>query len=118
MWYTPSAPGLEPSVEQKAVEKEERTNRFLPLVSVDDKGALPILSDATVLSSFLEKGRSLTHALEAHRGAYLHLVGGGPVHVNGKKLSAMGAARIADEDGVLVRSDADAELLLADVLLI
>src|SRR5436309_1320118 len=118
MWYTPSAPGLEPSVEQKAVEKEERTNRFLPLVSVDDKGALPILSDATVLSSFLEKGRSLTHALEAHRGAYLHLVRGGPVHVNGKKLSAMGAARIADEDGVLVRSDADAELLLADVLLI
>src|SRR5881628_3006132 len=74
MWYTPSAPGLEPSVEQKAVEKEERTNRFLPLVSIDDKGALLILSDATVLSSFLEKGRSLTHALEAHRGAYLHLV--------------------------------------------
>jgi len=71
-----------------------------------------------VLSSFLEKGRSLSHALEAHRGAYLHLVGGGPVQVNGKKLSAMGAARIADEDGVLVRSDADAELLLADVLLI
>jgi len=118
MWYTPSAPGLEPSVEQKAVQKEERTNRFLPLVSVDDKEALPILSDAKVLSSFLEKGRSLTHALEAHRGAYLHLVGGGPVQVNGKKLSAMGAARIADEDGVLVRSDADAELLLADVLLI
>src|SRR5437867_10874395 len=63
MWYTPSAPGLEPSVEQKAVEKEERTNRFLPVVSVDDKGALPILSDATVLSSFLEKGRSVAHSL-------------------------------------------------------
>src|SRR3989449_857142 len=118
MWILPETKGLEPSVEQKAVQKEERTNRFLPLVSVDDKGALPILSDATVLSSFLEKGRSLSHALEAHRGAYLHLVGGGPVQVNGKKLSAMGAARIADEDGVLVRSDADAELLLADVLLV
>src|SRR5437899_6887167 len=82
MWYTPSAPGLEPSVEQKAVEKEERTNRFLPLVSIDDKGALPILSDAMVLSSFFEKGGSLAHALEAHRGAYVHLVDGGPVHVS------------------------------------
>jgi redox-sensitive bicupin YhaK (pirin superfamily) len=118
MWYTPSAPGLEPTVEQKAVEKAERTNRFLPLVSNEDAGALSILSDAKVLSSFLEEGRSLTHSLEAHRGAYLHVLGGGPVRVNGKTVSALGAAKIADEDEVVVRADADAELLLADVLLV
>jgi len=118
MWYTPSAPGLEPTVEQKAVEKAERTNRFLPLVSNDDKGSLSILSDAKVLSSFLEMGRSLTYPLEAHRGAYLHVLSGGAVRVNGKAVSALGAAKIADEDEVVVQSDADAELLLADVLLV
>src|SRR5574340_36755 len=33
MWFFPERQGLEPSVEQKAVERKERTNRFFPLVS-------------------------------------------------------------------------------------
>src|SRR3989475_3429042 len=78
MWFMPSAPGLEPSVEQKAVEKEQRTNRFLPLVSVDHPGALTILSDAQVLSAFLEAGKTASHPLSDHRGAYLALLNGGP----------------------------------------
>jgi quercetin 2,3-dioxygenase len=32
MWFLPWRLGLDPSVEQKKVEKPERTNRFLPLV--------------------------------------------------------------------------------------
>lgn len=53
MWYVPSAPGLAPSVEQKAVEKTERTSRFLPLVSNEDKDALPIFSEAKLLAELL-----------------------------------------------------------------
>ena len=49
--------GVEPSVEQKAVKKEERTNRLLPLVSNNYPGALRIASDAKVYSS-LKKGMS------------------------------------------------------------
>lgn len=118
MWYVPSAPGLEPSVEQKAVEKRDRTNRFLPLVSNEDPEALPILSDARVFSSFVEAGRRVSHRLEEHRGAYLYVLDGGSVSVNGKPVPTLGAARITGEPDVAVRADADAELLLADVLLV
>jgi len=117
MWFLPSAPGLEPSVEQKAVEQAERTNRFLPLVSNEDRDGLTILSDARVFSSFSEAGKKISHPLEAHRGAYLYVLGGGPLRVNGKAVPPLGAAKLVDESEVSVQSDADAELLLADVLL-
>src|SRR5713226_6574180 len=60
MWFVPSAPGLEPSVEQKEVEKADRTNRFLPLVSNEDREGLTILSDASVWCSFLEAGKKIS----------------------------------------------------------
>ena len=118
MWFLPSAPGLEPSVEQRAVEKAERTNRFLPLVSNEDRDGLTILSDARVFSSFLEAGKKVSHPLEAHRGAYLYVLGGGPVRANGESVSPLGAATLLDGPELSVRSDADAELLLADVLVV
>src|SRR2546422_4121375 len=118
MWYTPSAPGLEPSVEQKAVEKEERTNRFLPLVSNEDRDGLTILSDARVLSAFLEGGKKISHPLEAHRGAYLYVLGGGPVRVDEEEVPSLGAVTLLDESRLSVPSEGDAELLLADVLVL
>ena len=62
MWFYPSKYDLDPSVEQKAVEQEARTDVLLPLVSNRDKDALPIVSDARVFSSFLRQGRSLRYA--------------------------------------------------------
>ena len=117
MWFLPSAPGLAPSVEQRAVEKADRTNRFLPLVSNEDADGLTILSDAAVYSSFLEAGKKISHSLGEHRGAYLYVLSGGPVRVNGARVSPLGAATLSEEP-LSVRSDADAELLLADVLLV
>jgi redox-sensitive bicupin YhaK (pirin superfamily) len=118
MWFMPSAQSLEPSAEQKTVEKAERTNRFLPLVAPDRDGALFIFSDARVLACFLEKGRTVEYALEERRGAYLYVLEGGPVDVNGKRMATLSAAKISDEAAVRMSANADAELLLADVLLV
>ncbi|TLZ54139.1 MAG: pirin family protein [Methanobacteriota archaeon] len=112
MWFTPSAPGLEPSV------KADRTNRFLPLVSNEEREGLTILSDARVLSSFLEVGKKISHPLEEHRGAYLSVLGGGPVRVNEEEVPSLGAVTLLDESELSVRSEGDAELLLADVLVL
>lgn len=54
MWFSPSTKGLEPLIEQKKVKKEERTNRFLPLVFNLHPGALSIVSDAQVFFCFLQ----------------------------------------------------------------
>src|SRR5256712_11032949 len=90
IWFTPSAPGLEPSVEQRAVAKADRTDRFLPLVSTDDPDALPIFSDARVLASSLRRGKAVSYPMEDHRGGYLYVLSGGPVSVHERKIPALG----------------------------
>jgi redox-sensitive bicupin YhaK (pirin superfamily) len=76
-----------------------------------------ILSDSRVLSSFLEKGRTVAHYLEPHRGTYVYVFGGGPARVNGTQVPVLGAAKLAGKTSVSLPSDGDAEPLLADVLL-
>jgi redox-sensitive bicupin YhaK (pirin superfamily) len=117
MWFLPAVRGSEPKVEQMAVEQMERTNRFLPLVSNVHTGALPILSDARVFSCFLQPGKTIDHALEQGRGAYLYVLEGGPGAINGQLLPALAAAKITGEASLTVSAQADAELLLVDVLL-
>ena len=118
MWFIPSKRGLEPSVEQKAVKKEERTNRLLPLVSNNHPGTLPIASDAEVYSCFLEKGNVLRHQIKDRRGAYLYVLEGGTVKVNDKIIPPLGAAKAIGKLELTIRAEEDSELLLVDVLLI
>lgn len=59
MWFFPTEPRLEPVIQQKRVEREERTNWFLLLVSHQNEQALPIHSDAEVYSSYLERNHQI-----------------------------------------------------------
>ncbi|SNQ60055.1 pirin family protein [Candidatus Methanoperedens nitratireducens] len=97
MWFFPSKHGLEPAVEQKRVEKPERTNRFLPLVSNTYPGALRIVSDAAVYSCFVKAGKKVGFHIEEGRGAYLYVLEGGPVEVNGEPVPALGAVMVKEE---------------------
>lgn len=115
MWFLPSVSGLEPSVQQKAVEKHERLNRFLPLVSNVHPGALDIASDAQVFSSFLQRRTRLRNPSRRGSGTYLYVLEGGPVQVDGKEVAAYGAAMILDQDGAEIEAERDSELLLVDV---
>jgi hypothetical protein len=117
MWFIPRERGLAPSVEQKAVERAERTNRLLLLVSDKNPGALPLMSDAEVLSCFLQKGHTVRHQVRAARGAYLYALEGGPVRVNGRGVPALGAVKAEGEIELEIIADGDAELLLVDASL-
>ncbi len=118
MWFYPTTHGLEPSVEQKKVEKADRTNKFLLIVSNSNPGALRIVSDAAVYSCFLEKGKKANHRLAAGWGAYLYVVEGGPVEMNGILIPELGAAKIEEETELAVEAKKDAELLLVEVNLV
>ncbi len=115
MWFYPSKHDLPPAVEQKAVEKNDRTDRFLPIVSNAEEDALHIVSDARVVSSFLHAGKTEHYDLENGRGLYLYVLEGGPITVNGTKVPTLGAAMIIEEPGIDVFADQDTELLLVDV---
>jgi redox-sensitive bicupin YhaK (pirin superfamily) len=117
MWFIPSERGLAPSVEQKAVEEKERTNSFLPLVSNEHSGALPIHSDAMVYSCFLQRGHSVGHSVKAGRGAYLYVLEGDSVEANGNIIRVLGAAQVIGAMDINISTDSNAELLLVDVSL-
>lgn len=117
MWFYPEKLGLSPSVEQMKVEKEDRTNTFLPIISNEHKNALGIRSDAVVCSSFLEDGTEIIYKLKKDWGIYLYVLEGGPIEVNGKQMIALSAAKIKDVEEIMVKSKGDAELLLVHVSL-
>jgi redox-sensitive bicupin YhaK (pirin superfamily) len=117
MWFIPSGKDLPPSVEQKRVGKEDRTNRLLPLVSNEKRDdTLPIHSDATVYSYFLQRAHSVRHALKGGRGAYLYVLEGDTVEVNGGPVKVLGAAQIMGAMDLDISAGGDTELLLVDVL--
>jgi redox-sensitive bicupin YhaK (pirin superfamily) len=117
MWFLPAKRGLHPAVEQKSVEKSERTNRFFPLVSNRYPGALGIVSDAEVYSCFLQEGHNAVHQITKERGAYLYMLEGGAVKVNGQTASALCSIMATDEKELSILAEGDAELLLVDVLI-
>jgi redox-sensitive bicupin YhaK (pirin superfamily) len=118
MWFLPAQHGLDPSVEQKPVALKERMDKFLPLVSNADPGALRIVSDAGVSSSFLRKGSEAIHQVADGWGAYLYVLEGGPVLVDGKEAPALSAIMITHQREFTVRAEQDAELLLVEAKMI
>jgi quercetin 2,3-dioxygenase len=115
MWFMPSEPQLEPDIQQKPVEREERANRLLPLVAPHRRKALPIHANAEVYSSFLQANHRLRFSPRAGWGAYLYVVEGGPVNLNGQNLDTLAAAKVLEEKKLDLHAKADAELLLVHV---
>jgi hypothetical protein len=117
MWFFPLTPDLEPSVEQKKVEPQERANRILPLVAEDEPNTLPIRAHARISSCFLQGEWSVQHTIRGGWGTYLAVLEGGPVLLNDKPILPFGAAKCSSIERLTLKAKADAELLLVDVLL-
>jgi hypothetical protein len=117
MWFLPAEQDLKPAMEQKAVSQEERLNRFLPLVSNDHKGALPIRADAQVYSCFLQTGKVVPYQINQGWGVYLYVLEAGPIQLERYHTPALGAAQVEQEKAIRVQAEADAELLLVSVRL-
>jgi redox-sensitive bicupin YhaK (pirin superfamily) len=118
MWFLPSKLDLQPDLQQKRVERKERSNRFMALASNRDAQALPIHAKAEVYSSYLQRDRTTTFAPWDQWGVYLYLLEGGPILVNGQKLAALDALMAKDEKELEVTAKSDAELLLVHTYLI
>jgi redox-sensitive bicupin YhaK (pirin superfamily) len=99
------------------VTREERLNRFLPLVSNEHAGALPIHSNAQVHACFLEAGRAAQYPIDGGWGVYLYVLAGGPVQLDGHPVPALAAAQVIQERLLRAGAEGDAELLLVSVRL-
>jgi quercetin 2,3-dioxygenase len=111
IWFIPERLNLPPSVEQREVTRNERTDRWLPLVASDLPDTLPLRADGAVFSSFLERGRTVEPTVGEGHGLYLYVLDGGPVVVGGSRVPALGAAEVRTPGGVSVRAEGDSEIL-------
>jgi redox-sensitive bicupin YhaK (pirin superfamily) len=114
LWIVPAERGLEPGVEQKVFTSADRTDRLLRAISGDGGDAVLVHQDAHVFVSRLTEGASVTHPLEAGRGAYLYVIDG-DVAVNGGSMRTGDAAQVSDESSIDLAATETTELILVDV---
>src|SRR2546425_7111001 len=92
IWYIPEQLNMTPSVEQREVDRSERTNQWLPLVAYKDPETLPLRADGAVLASFLQPGYEIDYELREGHGLYLYVLEDGAGRAGDKLLPASNAA--------------------------
>ncbi|TML02502.1 MAG: pirin family protein [Actinobacteria bacterium] len=116
LWIMPRELGLEPSVEQRVLTKEDRTGRLLRAVSPEGGDAVLVHQEASVYVSALPRGTSVSHKFDDGTGGYLYVIGG-DIRLNGQRLGTGDAAKIWDEPELTIGADGETELLLVEVRL-
>jgi redox-sensitive bicupin YhaK (pirin superfamily) len=110
LWILPAEEHLAPSWEQRQFSLEARTGKLLPIAVPASSGGsrkgpgggklesnvVHIHQDASIFTSLVRPGESVTHRLASGRRAYLFLISG-QLGVNGKQLRAGDQARISGE---------------------
>ena len=89
----------------------------LPLVANHHPGALPINSEAQVFSCLVTPVHRVRHSLADGQGAYLYVLEGGPITLNGQIMPALAAAMLTAEPHLEVAAEQETELLLVEVRL-
>ncbi len=115
IWLLPDRKGVTPSYEQKTVPVEHKRGRLTAIASPqggDD--AVRINADATLYAGLFDGEESATLALDPARKAYVHLARG-ELRVNGQRLKAGDALRIADERELRLDQGQAAEVLVFDL---
>ena len=116
MWILPRERGLPPSVEQKVFTKQDRTDRWLRIISAEDGESVLVHQDAGVFVSSLSAGSSIGHKFADRTGGYLYVISG-DVGLNGARLSTGDAAKISDEPELHVEASETSELIMVEVRL-
>jgi quercetin 2,3-dioxygenase len=116
MWIIPRDRGLPPSVEQKVFTREDRTDRWLRIISGENDQSVLVHQDAHVYVSSLTPGTRLEHEFESGTGGYFYLISGG-ISLNDEKLATGDAAKIWDEPRIEVDAQEPSELIMVEVRL-
>jgi len=117
IWIMPEANGLPASYEDRTFRREEKLNQLRLIASRDGRhDSTRINQDASVYASVLDGGRSLQHALEPDRHAWLQLIKG-ELSLNGTKVAMGDGVAISGESTLQIANtgDGEAEFLLFDL---
>jgi redox-sensitive bicupin YhaK (pirin superfamily) len=115
IWIEPNQYGIVPSYEQKTFPAAEKRG-ILRLIAAPEgaQGAVTIHADAALYVGLFDAGEALTLPLNPARKVYVHLVRG-KLNVNGQTLLAGDAAKLAEENSLVLSDAEDAEVLVFDL---
>lgn len=115
IWIEPNVKGIAPSYEEKHFDAASKQGRLRLIASGDARdGSVLIHQDAAIYVSILDGDDRISHQLVPRRSAYVHVVRG-TVVVNGSTLHTGDAAKILEEDLVVLEHAEAAEVLLFDL---
>ncbi len=115
IWIEPNQRGIAPSYEQKTFPDAEKRGALRLVVSPDGRqGSVRIHADAALYAGLFHGDESFSLVLDPARKAYVHLLSG-VLKVNGQRLLAGDAAKLADESVLTLSDGEDAEVLVFDL---
>lgn len=115
IWILPNQTGVTPSYEQTHFSEADKRGRLRLIASPDGRdGSVKIHQDASVYTTVLYAGESISHVLMAGRKAYVH-VARGEAQLNGQPLADGDGARVIDEHSISFTTGSKAEILLFDL---
>ena len=115
IWIEPDVAGIEPSYEQKHFDVAAKRGRLRLIASPEGAdGSVSIHQDARVYAALLDGAERVVHALAHGCSAYVH-VARGKVAVNGRRLDAGDALKLAEVAEIVLEKGEGAEVLLFDL---
>ncbi|MBX3638180.1 MAG: pirin family protein [Rubrivivax sp.] len=115
IWVLPSQRAIAPGYEQKHFDAASKRGRLALVASPDGReGSVTIHADASLRAGLFDGDERAELALDAGRIAYVH-VARGSLRVNDRTLNAGDAARIEQEDRLVLEGGEAAEVLVFDL---
>jgi len=115
IWMLPDRTGMEPSYEQKPLDREKQKGGLCLAASNDGReNSITINQDASLYTTILVDTQSVTHRLDKGRKAYVQ-VARGNVQLNNTRLGVGDGASIEDEERVQLHGIDNTEVLLFDL---
>jgi redox-sensitive bicupin YhaK (pirin superfamily) len=115
IWILPDERGIDPGYEQKMFPAEDKRGRLRLVASPDAReGSVKLNADAAMYVGLFDGEERAELALDPKRLAYVH-VARGEVQVNGQRLVAGDAAKLAAEDRLVLDRGQGAEVIVFDL---
>ena len=114
-WILPDTPSLPPSVEQRQFEREDRLHRLRRVIGPEGAEVVNVHQDASTFVAALEPGDEVEHEFGDGRAGYLYVIEGALALNDAHKLETGDAVKALGPEGLGVRAERDAELILIEV---
>jgi len=115
IWMFPEENDLEPGYEQEMFSREDKLDQLRLIASRDGRdGSVTVHQQVDLYASILQADSRIEHTIADSHKVFMQIISG-IVTVNGQSASAGDGVQIADEDKLIITSEAEAEFLVFDM---